>query len=285
MIGAVIGDIVGSYWEGKTTKGGPDLFLPESQITDDSILSIATASAILHRKDYTELYRHYANKYPNYGYGSNFMDWVVTPQSYLRHQKSYGNGAAMRVGPIGWAFNSVQDVLMQAQQSASITHCHPEGIKGAQATALCVFLARKGHSKDDIREVIQDWFEYDLIFNIDDLAENYKFEASCQKTVPQAIFCALYSNSFEETMLNGLKIGGDTDTLLAIAGSIAEPLYGIPDDMRSKAEEEISRHSHELLGTLKDFERKYGKGLLVKDKLSFTGSLMKLIKLKYKDSY
>lgn len=259
MIGAIIGDIVGSYWEFKEEKvRDAPFFIPESTITDDSILTLATASAIMDSQFYTRLYKFYTQKYPNYGYGPSFVEWAHTADTYITENHSYGNGAAMRVSPIGWAFDTPQRVMMEAQQSSGVTHCHPNAIMGAQATALAVYLARAGTSKADLKDIIENWFEYNLLLDLDDLHENYSFDITCQGTVTVALACVIQADSFEEVMRNGLYVGGDTDTLLAIAGSIAEPLYGVPSYMREEAEKILGKHSLQLLGILKDFEKKYG---------------------------
>lgn len=272
MIGAIIGDIVGSYHEFRDEKDheGP-LFRPESTITDDSILSIASAEAILRNQFYSDLYQRYCRAYPSYGYGGSFLDWAHVHNNYITPNYSWGNGSAMRVSPIGWAFDSIQRTMIEAQQSASVTHAHPSGIAGAQATAAAIFLARTGVPKDEIYEAILEWFEYPSYDNLDTLHEEYSFDVSCQGTLPVAIACVMQADDFQQVMINGLYTGGDTDTLLAIAGSIAEPLYGVPEAMRIKAETILNQHSPALLGMLKEFERKYGAGKSIAEKKSFGG--------------
>jgi ADP-ribosylglycohydrolase len=282
MLGAICGDIVGSYWEFKEEK--PDdrkspLFRPESIMSDDSILTIATAEAILRGQFYTELYQSFCRRYVNYGYGPSFMNWAHANESYTKPNHSWGNGSAMRVSPIGWAFNTPQSVMIEAQQSASITHCHPEGIKGAQSTALAVFMARAGASKEDIAQVMVEWFNYNLDIDLEDYHIEYKFDVSCMGTVPPAIACVLQASSFEEVLQNGLYIGGDTDTLLSIAGAVAEPLYGIPKDIREKTEAIVLKNSPVLLATIHEFEAKYGCGKAMPSTEGFDvlGSLRKLL--------
>lgn len=265
MIGAIAGDIIGSYWEFREEKVSDrkeKLFRSESTITDDSILTIATAEAILRNRFYTDCYQDYCRRFVNYGYGPSFMQWAHTSESYTKPNHSYGNGAAMRVSPIGWAFNSLQRVLMEAQQSASITHCHTEGIKAAQATSVAIFMARNGASKDQIRTVMQEWFEYLVDIDLDEYHREYQFDVSSQGTLPPAIACVLQADSFEDVMRNGLYIGGDCDTLLAIAGGIAEPMFGVPKDIREQAEEMLYNHGPTLLGTLREFEKKFGAGVV-----------------------
>lgn len=265
MIGAIIGDVVGSVHEFLDAKHfDAELFVPESRVTDDSVLTVATADAILKSRFYTEKYQQYAREYPDRGYGMSFMDWAFTNGNYITPNFSWGNGSAMRVSPVGWAFNTLQAVMLEAQQSACITHAHPGGLAGAQAIAVAVFLARHGATKDEIKAVMTHWFQYDVELNLDELNETYKFDVSCQGTVPVAIACALQADSFEKVLRNGLYVGGDTDTLLACAAAVAEPLYGVPDDLRQKAEGVLGSYSQGLLGIVKDFETKYGCGKSVK---------------------
>lgn len=261
MIGAIIGDIAGSYWEFRNEKDrDADFFIPgHSTITDDSILSIATADAIINHRPYTEFYQLYCRTYPQYGYGPSFMEWAYAGSNYTRQNFSWGNGAGMRVSPVGWAFESVQRVLSEAQMSACITHAHEEGTKGAQAVALAIFMFRNGVEPAVIEEVMNDWFDYLTRMDLDELNRDYEFTPSCQGTIPQALSCVFQASSFEEALRNGLHVGGDTDTLLAIAGSIAEARFGVPDKLRLKAEEMLDQHSAKLLGVLRQFERLYGR--------------------------
>lgn len=282
MIGACAGDLIGSYWEFREEKPesrDTPLFRKESVISDDTILTIATAEAILAGRPYSEVYKSYCRRYVNYGYGGSFMQWAHTSEGYTQVNNSWGNGSAMRVSPVGWAFSTPQRVMMEAQQSASITHAAFEGVKGSQATALAVYMARAGAGKDQIRAVMDEWFEYLVDIDLDDYHEEYKFDVSCQGTLPPAIACVLQANSFEGVMRNGLYIGGDVDTLLAIAGSIAEPLYGVPIDIREKTEAVIKENSPALLGTLHEFELKYGAGKAVAStSLDVMASLRRLIR-------
>ncbi|MHD0644261.1 ADP-ribosylglycohydrolase family protein [Pseudomonas aeruginosa] len=261
MLGAIAGDIVGSYWEFLEEKDrNADLFVAASTITDDSILTLATAEAIMRNSFYSDKYQQFARMYPNYGYGPNFMQWAQLSTNYVTPNNSFGNGSAMRVSPIGWAFNDLQRVMQEAQLSACITHSHPEGIKGATATATAVYMARRGYSKDEILEVMTGWFDYDIPTDLDHLNETYRFDVTCQGTIPVAIACVMQGNSYEEVLRNGLHTGGDSDTLLCIAGSIAEPLFGIPQDIREKTEMILHMHSPVLLGIMQEFERQYGCG-------------------------
>ena len=224
MLGAIAGDIIGSVYEHhriKTTEF--PLFQPHSRFTDDTVLTIAIASAILERADYAESLQAFGRRYPNAGYGSAFIDWIFqdNPQPY----NSWGNGSAMRVCPVGYAFNSVEEVLLEAQRTAEVSHNDPEGIKGAQATALAVFLARKGESKEAIRLEISRRFGYDLHRTIEAIRPTYRFEVSCQKSVPEAIIAFLDSQDYEDAIRLAISLGGDSDTLACIAGGIAQAFY------------------------------------------------------------
>lgn len=238
MIGAIIGDYVGSAYEFHNTKDYSfEMITTQSDITDDSIMSIAIADAILQSKPYAERMRYWGNKYPNPkgAYGGSFSAWLHSsnPQPY----NSWGNGAAMRVSPIGWAFSGLEQVLLQAKLSAECTHNHEEGIKGAQATATAIYLTRNGETKQWIKKYIESKFGYNLSFKIADIKESYKFDESCQGTVPPAIVCYLESTSFEDAIRLAVSLGGDSDTLGCITGSIAEAnqTYSIPVDIMEAA--------------------------------------------------
>jgi ADP-ribosylglycohydrolase len=258
LLGAIAGDIIGSVYEYNAPKTTDfEMFTPNSQITDDSILTIAVADAILNEQKYLEFIRAYALKYPHGGYGGFFRQWMHSrdPQPY----NSFGNGSAMRVSPVGWAFATVEDVLREAEASASVTHNHPEGIKGAQAVALSIFRARTGVSKDDIRSEITERFGYDLSLTLDEIRPTYRFDETCQKTVPPAIIAFLESNDFEDAVRKSISLGGDADTLAAITGSIAEAFYGgVPEDL---LEEVRKRVPDELWEVIERFSQKYANYL------------------------
>jgi ADP-ribosylglycohydrolase len=225
MIGAIAGDIIGSAYEfGRTKSKAFPLFGPASAFTDDSVLTVAIAQAILTDGDYRKNVRDIGRRYPDVGYGGLFMGWLNTrdPKPY----NSWGNGSAMRVSPVGFAFDSVDDVLRESKRSAEFTHDHPEGIKGAQAAALAVFLARTEWDKDLIRTEITNRFGYDLARTVDDIRPGYGFDESCQGTVPEAIVAFLDSVSYEDAIRNAVSLGGDSDTLACITGGIAEAYYG-----------------------------------------------------------
>ena len=182
-----------------------------------------------------------------------FHQWARSknPQSY----NSWGNGSAMRVSPVGWAYNDLDTVLQKAKESAEVTHNHPEGIKGAQATAASIFIDRTGKSKTKIKEYVEQNFNYDLNINLEDLRKNYRFNESCQETVPQAIYTFLISGSFEDSIRKVIYIGGDSDTLAAINGSIAEAFYGgVPDEI---VKDVYKRIDNRIPIILKDFRDKY----------------------------
>ena len=224
MIGAIAGDIIGSVYEQSPikTKVFP-LFDPGCTFTDDSVLTIAVANAIMSESSYEEAIRKIGRQYPNAGYGRSFMGWLFsdTPQPY----NSWGNGSAMRVSPVGFAFHHEAAVIEAAGKTAEITHNHPEGIKGARATALAVFLAKQGIDKETIRERISANFGYDLSRTVDGIRPHYAFDISCQGTVPEAIIAFLDSTSFEDAIRNAVSLGGDSDTLGCITGGIAEAFY------------------------------------------------------------
>jgi ADP-ribosylglycohydrolase len=225
MIGAIAGDIIGSVYEyGRTKSKDFPLFGPTSAYTDDSVLTVAVAQAIMTDGDYRKSVLDLGRRYPNTGYGGLFMSWLNSPDP--KPYNSWGNGSAMRVSPVGFAFDSVEDVLREAQRSAEFTHDHPEGIKGAQATALALFLARTEWDKDLIRTEITNRFGYDLCRTVDDIRPSYGFDESCQKTVPEAIIAFLDSTSYEDAIRNAVSLGGDSDTLACITGGIAEAYYG-----------------------------------------------------------
>jgi ADP-ribosylglycohydrolase len=234
IIGAIAGDIIGSTYEWNNVKTIDfELFSRKSTFTDDSVLTFATMYALLNKIDYVEAYQQFARKYPNRGYGGDFKSWIYNknPEPY----NSWGNGSAMRASPIGWYGNSVEEVLAEANKSAEVTHNHPEGIKGAQSTAISVYLARIGKKKDEIKEFIMEIFNYNLERKIDDIRPNYRFDVSCQGSVPEAIIAFLESNNYENAIRLAISLGGDSDTIACITGGIAEAYYReIPEIITKK---------------------------------------------------
>jgi len=234
MLGAIAGDIIGSVheFEGRKTKEFP-LFVDDSRFTDDTVLSIAVADCLLTGCSYVEAFHTYAKKYPGRGYGLGFYRWIESG-SRLPYN-SWGNGSAMRVSPVAFAFHTMQEVLDAARESAEGTHNHPEGIRGAQAAALATFLARQRASKKKIREQIETRFGYDLSRTVDMIRPAYAFNESCQDTVPQAITAFLDSTSYEDAIRLAVSLGGDADTLACIAGGMAGAYYGVPKEIASQA--------------------------------------------------
>jgi len=233
MLGAIAGDIIGSAYEYRHSIKTKDfeLFTEHSKFTDDSVLTIAIADALMNGNCFAEKLLEYTNKYPNRGYGAGFLNWVS--QGGGDPYNSWGNGSAMRVGAVGMIAEDMEETLELAKLSAEITHNHPEGIKGAQAIAACVFMARDGADISEIESHIYDNF-YKIDYELSDIRDDYKFEVSCQGSVPQAILCFLESNDFEDAIRNAISLGGDADTQGAMAGAIAESYYGIPKGIGEK---------------------------------------------------
>ena len=241
MLGAIIGDIVGSIYEFNPIKTKEfNLFSDNCGFTDDTVMTIAIAEAILKfkedggnfRKIVIDSLKKYGNEYPYIGYGGSFSKWLLSddPQPYY----SYGNGSAMRVSPCGIFFDNYHDVKKFASITAEVTHNHPDGIAGAQATAVAVFMAKNGYSKAEIKSAIEKEF-YIIPKDLNKLRETYDFEISCEKTVPAAILSFLEADSFEDAVRNAVSLGGDSDTLAAITGAIAEQFFGIPEEIQNKA--------------------------------------------------
>ena len=231
ILGAIAGDIIGSLYEFNNIKSTEfNLFNSNSNFTDDTILTMAVTDCIVNNKDFSKTIWEYGRKYPNYTYGPSFINWLNTsnPKPY----GSWGNGSAMRVSAIGSHFESLEEVLEMAKQSATVSHNHPEGIKGAQATASAIYLAKTGKSKKEIRDYLSNEFDYDLDFTLDSIRDSYSFKISCQESVPHAIVAFLESSDLETTIRLAISIGGDSDTIACIAGGIATAYYKeIPVEM------------------------------------------------------
>lgn len=238
MLGAIIGDIIGSPYEFESgkTKNFP-LFTFECTPTDDSIMTIAVGRACVYsdiddeeefKRSVINNMRELGNRYPNAGYGGRFYEWLNDPK--MGAYGSYGNGSAMRVSSVAYAASSLERAEELAAWSAEVTHDHPEGIKGAQAVAAAIYMARDGASKDDIRDYIEEKY-YSLDFTLDEIRPSYSFDVTCQGSVPQAIVCALEAESYEDAVRNAVSLGGDADTQAAIAGAIAEAMFGIDDEI------------------------------------------------------
>jgi len=269
MYGAILGDIIGSPYEfdrGNKSKEFP-LFSRYSEFTDDTVMTTAVADAFLEclagkgkcrisdldeddlKAKLIEKMQDYGRRYPYAGYGGNFAYWLEdeNPQPY----NSFGNGSAMRVSSVAWLFDDIISVVNAARISAEVTHNHPEGIKGAQVTAAAIFLARTGASKEKIKSFIQGEFGYDLSRTCDEIRPTYRHVESCQETVPEAVTAFLEGNSFEDVIRTAVSLGGDCDTLSAIAGSMAEAQYGVSDELK---EECCSRLPDDLVAVLHRFD-------------------------------
>lgn len=229
MLGAIAGDIIGSSYEWDPVKFKDFiLFSEDSDFTDDTVLTIATADALLHRKSYLEVYKEYPSKFYNRGYGDHFVRWASSRSN--EPYNSFGNGSAMRISPIGWFFNEIDEVLEEAKKSSEITHDHPGGIKGAQSVALAILLARKGYDKGLIKFELENRFGYNLDRTLEEIRPTYKFDVTCQGSVPESIIAFLESTDYEDAVRNAVSLGGDSDTQACIAGSIAEAYFKkIPD--------------------------------------------------------
>ena len=245
MLGAIVGDVVGSPyefdWNNVKTTNFP-LFSKRSKFTDDSVMTLAVAEALMmcggkiteaeFESNVIKTMQDFGARYPDAGYGARFSGWLVAkaPKPY----NSFGNGSAMRVSPVAWAFDDLEDVEQFAAVSARVTHNHPEGIKGALATAVAIFLARQGKSQAEIRHHIEESYGYDLSRMLDEIRPKYHHVESCQETVPEAITAFLEGQNFEHAIREAVSLGGDSDTLTAITASIAEAAWGIPPDIEAK---------------------------------------------------
>jgi ADP-ribosylglycohydrolase len=256
IIGALAGDIIGSVYEWHNVKTVDfDLFSRRSTFTDDSVLTVATMDAIINQRNYGEAYQLFGRNYPHRGYGGRFDSWIHSenPKPY----NSWGNGSAMRVSPVGWFCDSIEEIMAEAQRSAEVTHNHPEGIKGAQSVAAAIYLARTGKNKEEIKKFITDTFHYDLERKIDDIRPDYEFDVSCQGSVPEAIIAFLESRDFENAIRLAISIGGDSDTIACIAGGIAEAYYQTaPGNI---IENVLNILPGELVNIIEEFSIKYRK--------------------------
>ena len=233
MLGAIAGDIVGSAYEFRGTKSKDfPLFSHESRFTDDSVLTVAVAEWILDGGDLAPRLRAWYRAFPRAGYGGMFREWaeIASRGPY----NSFGNGSAMRVSPVGFAFDSLNEVLRVAAESAAVTHNHPEGIRGAQAVAAATFLARHERDRNIIARELKSRFEYDLDTPLDTIRPSYSFDVTCQGSVPQALRAFIESTSFEDALRNAVSLGGDADTQACIAGGVAEAYYGVPKEIEAE---------------------------------------------------
>ena len=276
MYGALLGDMIGAPYEfdrGNKTKDFP-LFCEESHFTDDSVMTIAVAEALLDsqfredgeiREALAQSMRKWGSKYPHAGYGGRFRHWLRAddPQPY----GSYGNGSAMRVSAAGWLFDTLEETRHMDRLTAEVTHNHPEGIKGAEATACAIFLARTGSGKEEIRDFIIREFGYDLSRSCDEIRPTYYHVESCQKTVPEAITAFLEGTDFEDVIRTAVSLGGDCDTLTCIAGSIAEAFYGVPAILEAECRSRLPEDMVYVLGRF-DISREHGHDTFPDDTLT-----------------
>ena len=253
MIGAIIGDIVGSRFEWDNIKTKEfDFFTPDCFFTDDSVMTLAVAQAILNcggdldalERETVACMRELGRRYPNAGYGGRFAMWLISINPKPYH--SYGNGSAMRVSPCGFAAKTMEEAIALADAVTKVTHNHPEGMKGAEATAAAIFLARSGASMQEIRAHIEQNY-YKIDFTLDEIRPTYTFDVSCQGSVPQALEAFFESTDFEDAIRNAISIGGDSDTIAAITGGIAEAYYGVPEHIREQALQYLDDRQKEIL--------------------------------------
>jgi len=262
MYGAILGDIIGSPYEfdrGGKTKNFP-LFTEKSEFTDDTVMTIAVAEALLDRQSgedrevtaarLVEKLRFWGRRYPDAGYGTRFIRWLHSPEP--KPYGSYGNGSAMRVAAAGWLYGDLDTVREMARLSAEVTHNHPEGIKGAEATAAAIFLARTGCTKEEIKAYVEENFHYDLRRGCDEIRPGYHHVESCQQTVPEAITAFLEGESFEDVIRTAVSLGGDCDTLTCIAGSIAEAFYGVSAELKEACRKHLPE---DILAVLARFDQ------------------------------
>lgn len=253
ILGAIAGDIIGSAYEFNPTKDYNFLLFNDlSEYTDDTVMTVANAEWLLTSKDLGTTMLEYGNKYES-GYGELFLCWLWRKD--LRPYNSFGNGSAMRVSPVGWAFDTLEETLVAAKRSAEVTHNHPEGIKGAQSTAACIYWARKGRTKQQIKEYVDALFGYDLNRTCDEIRSSYGFDVTCQRSVPESIIAFLESSDYESAVRLAVSLGGDSDTMGAITGGIAEAYYGgVPENIKIEV---LKRLPNEFIEVMQKFYQKF----------------------------
>jgi ADP-ribosylglycohydrolase len=258
MLGAIAGDVIGSVHEHARTKTKDfPLLTPQSRFTDDTVLTVAVADCLLRGRDYVDALHDYFHAYPDAGYGSTFWLWASSRRR--GPYRSWGNGSAMRISPVAYVGTTLEEVLDEAKRSAEVTHDHEEGIRGAQATAAAIFLARTGGTKEQIRQYVEERFDYFLDETLNDLRPTYQMDASCQWSVPQAIIAFLESTGYEDAVRNAISLGGDADTMACIAGAIAEAYYGgVPATI---VEPVLARLDDRLRNVVQEFRQLYGMRL------------------------
>jgi len=235
MLGTICGDIIGSVYEYQSckTKDFQPLFHPEAHFTDDTVLTVAVADVLLHGRDPVGAFKDWGRRYPDSGWGGMFGQWLFSEAT--APYGSFGNGAAMRVSPAALLARTLEEALRMADRVTRVTHDHPEGLKGAYATVTAIFLCRQGVDPADVRVYIQTHYGYDLTRTVDQIRPYYRFDETCPGSVPEAIVCALEAGDYEDAVRNAVSLGGDADTLAAIAGAIAEARFGVPADIAREA--------------------------------------------------
>ncbi len=255
MLGAIAGDIIGSVYEFAPIKRKDfqPLFAENAFFTDDSVLTVAVADALLHGRDPVEALKDWGRRYPDAGYGGYFHEWLFSDET--APYGSFGNGAAMRVSPAGLLAHSLEQCLEMAQRVTAVTHNHPEGLKGAAATAAAVFLFRQGAGAPAVRETIAELCGYDLERSVEAIRATYTFDETCQGTVPEALVCALEASDYEDAVRNAISLGGDADTLGAITGAVAEARFGLPEAIAAQA---WARLPEDMRGVLRALYQRAG---------------------------
>ena len=260
IIGAIAGDVIGSAYEFNPTRDYHfELFTPKSTFTDDTVLTMANALWLLQDEQHTperlvNIMQDLCNRYQWRGYGGRFAQWIIArnPQPY----NSYGNGSAMRVSPVGFYAQTLEEALALAKVSAEVTHNHPEGIKGAQATAAAIFMARQGKTKEEIRQYVENAIGYDLSRTLEEIRPTYTFNELCQTTVPEALTCYLEGKDYEDVIRLAVSLAADADTLAAIAGPVASAVWEVPNEISQTA---IARLSDEFCTILLQFNELVAK--------------------------
>lgn len=252
-VGGIIGDILGKPYEFHPTKEKNFPWMNGiERYTDDSVMTVAVMDWLANGRDLVESMQDWGRMNLKAGYGPGFRAWIMSNEP--RPYNSYGNGSAMRVSPVGWMFDTLEETLDWAEKSAVVTHNHPEGIKGAKAVAGSIWLARNGHTKDEIKQFCTDVLGYDMERGVDEIRKGYRFEVSCQKSVPEAIICFLQGTSYEDVVRNAISLGGDADTQACIAGSIAEAFgYEIPNILYGRVDRKLTTV---MLEVIKQFNEK-----------------------------
>jgi len=257
MLGAIAGDIIGSVYEHQPIKTTDfPLFQSRCRFTDDTVLTVAIADAIIKNNDYKSALKTYGQAYPDAGFGMLFFNWLFASPG--EPYNSFGNGSAMRVSPVGFAFDTKETVLEEAEKSAAVTHNHPAGVAGAQAVALAVFMGRQGAEKSEIKSEIESRFGYDLDRNLDGIRPDYTFDVTWQGSVPESIIAFLESESVEDAIRKAISLGGDSDTMGCISGAIAQAYYKqIPEEIVKKV---YSRLPEAFIPVIENFNRRFVNG-------------------------